>query len=296
MKKRKKMSKVYLYLCLIGLAVIFAGCGDSSGETAETGSAASGSSTLEDAKESGVLSVASSNDAPFAYIDVNTNEFSGIDADIIKEIASRIGIESVEMVEVPFENLIVELNKEGSVDMVTDAMYIREERLQQAYFTDIWYQEGEAIVIPTDSDIASFDDLTDKVIGAQKGTAFFDVAEQWKEAGEVEDVSVFSRQTELMLAVDTGKVDAIVTDGIVANYTLAQDSSLDLKVLDPYEPEATGQIGAAINFEDKDLLDEVNAALNEMKEDGTLMEILESYGLDESYYVGVEEGKTENVQ
>ena len=60
--------------------------------------------------------------------------------------------------------------------------------------------------------------------------------------------------------------------------------------------EATGQIGAAVRFEDQDFLDEVNGALNEMKEDGTLMEILESYGLTEDYFIGVDEGKTENVQ
>lgn len=99
-----------------------------------------------------------------------------------------------------------------------------------------------------------------------------------------------------MTAVNTGKVDACVTDGIVSAYTIAQDSSLDLQLMSPYESEAIGRIGAAVRFEDADFLAEVNGALNEMKEDGTLMEILASYGLNEDYFVGVEEGKTENVQ
>ena len=30
-----------------------------------------------------------------------------------------------------------------------------------------------------------------------------------------------------------------------------------------------------------------------MKEDGTLMKILENYGLSEDYFIGVDEGKTE---
>lgn len=66
--------------------------------------------------------------------------------------------------------------------------------------------------------------------------------------------------------------------------------------MNPYEAEATGQIGAAVRFEDQDFLEEVNGALNDMKEDGTLMEILESYGLTEDYFIGADEGKTENVQ
>ena len=33
-----------------------------------------------------------------------------------------------------------------------------------------------------------------------------------------------------------------------------------------------------------------------MKQDGTLMKILENYGLSEDYFIGVDEGKTENVQ
>ena len=99
-----------------------------------------------------------------------------------------------------------------------------------------------------------------------------------------------------MTAVNTGKVDAVVTDGILPAYAIEQDSNLKLRLLTPYEAEAVGRIGAAIRFEDKDFLEEVNGALNSMKEDGTLMDILASYGLNEDYFIGVEEGKTENIK
>ena len=180
--------------------------------------------------------------------------------------------------------------------MVADAMYITDERLEQALFTDVWYTEGEAVVTTAVSEFTTKESLKDASIGAQPGTAFYELAQQWAEEGTVKEVVSYENQATLMTAVNTGKVDAAVTDGIVASYTLAQDSSLDLKLMNPYEAEATGQIGAAVRFEDQDFLDEVNGALNEMKEDGTLMEILESYGLTEDYFIGVDEGKTENVQ
>lgn len=267
----------------------------SAGESTEAESTEGESKLLQEIKEKGVLTVASSNDAPFAYVDVETGEFEGVDAVIIKEIAKRLGIPKVEMKEVAFENLLVELNNK-SVDMVTDAMYIKDERLQKALFTNVWYKEGEAIIIPNDSEITSKDDLKDATLGGQKGTTFLETAQAWESEGKVKKVNIFGKQTELMMAVNTGKIDACITDGIVAAYTLSQDSSLDLKILSPYEPEASGQIGAAIRFEDKDFLNEVNGVLDEMKEDGTLMKIFEDFGLNEDYFVSVEDGQTQNVK
>lgn len=58
----------------------------------------------------------------------------------------RLGINKVEMKQIPFENLLIELNN-GTIDMVTDGMYIKGERLEKALFTDVWYKEGEALVV-----------------------------------------------------------------------------------------------------------------------------------------------------
>jgi polar amino acid transport system substrate-binding protein len=219
-----------------------------------------------------------------------------VDSDIIKEIARRLGVKKVEMKQIPFENLLISLDN-GSVDMVTDAMYIKPERLQKALFTNIWYTEAEAVVVKKESDIKSKSDLKDKVIGGQKGMTFLELADKWKNDGIVKDVKVFNSQSELMMAVNTGKIDACVTDGIVAAYTLKQNSSLDLRILSPYEPEASGKIGAAVRFADKDLLDAVNTELEKMRNDGTLKKILEKYGLPESYMVlSTDAAVTKNIK
>ncbi len=264
-------------------------------ETADTDSSAGESDLLKKIKERGYILIGSSNDAPFSYQDVDTNELKGIDIEILREICSRLGIPDIQLKVIDFSNLLVELNS-GSIDMVVDAMYVKEERLQIAAFTDKWYQEGEAVVIPSDSDIASKEDLAGKNIGAQPGTTFYDTAQTWLDAGRIGNLTAYDNQATLMTAVNMGRVDAVVTDGIVAGYTLSSDSSLKLKLLSPYVAEASGQIGAAARFEDKAFVEEVNAVLNAMKEDGTLMDILTGYGLTEDYFVGVEEGKTINVK
>lgn len=228
---KRGYKKLLVILALISSVSVMTGCGGKS-----TGANSGKTDTLAAIKEKGVLTVASSNDAPFAFIDAKTNEFSGIDAEIIKEIAKRLGINKVEMKQIPFENLLVELNN-NSVDMVTDGMYVKEERKKLALFTNIWYKEGEAVVIPKDSKVSSKADLKNLVLGGQKGTAFLETAQKWQQAGQVKEVKVFGSQSELMLAVNTGKIDACITDGMVAGYTLSQDSSLSLKILSPYEAE-----------------------------------------------------------
>ena len=282
-----KLKRLVPALCTIMTCLLLlTGCGgdESSADSTKTAAANTGN-TLQAAKEKGVLVVASSNDAPFAYLDAkNNNAFSGIDADIITEIAKRLGIAKVEMKHVPFENLLIELNN-GTVDMVTDAMYIKPERLSKAYFTNQWYREGEAVVIKKDSAIKSKDDLKDKTIGGQKGMTFLETAQKWQQEGKVKEVKVFNSQAELMMAVNTGKIDACITDGIVAGYTLKQNADLALRILEPYEPESSGVIGAAIRFADKDLLAAVNDELEKMRADGTLKAIYDKYNLPENYRV-----------
>lgn len=296
-KVNRKRGMAYILMAFLVLSAV-TGCGlKKAGTTkAENSAAVSGESEmLTKIKEKGYILIGSSNDAPFSYTDVETGELKGVDIEILKEICKRLGIKDIQMKVIDFSNLLVELNNKN-IDMVADAMYVKDERLQVAAFTDKWYQEGEAVVIPKDSQIKSKEDLKGKKVGAQPGTTFYETAQKWLEEGRIGSLEAYDNQATLMTAVDTGKVEAVVTDGIVAGYTLSSDSSLNLKLLSPYEAEASGQIGAALRFEDKEFLNEVNKCLNEMKEDGTLMNILKDYGLTEDYFVGVEEGKTTNVK
>jgi polar amino acid transport system substrate-binding protein len=296
MKRLGKVRFIVLGLISVLLFATLTGCGNSSQTTTKvTADGSKGSSMLETIKKRGYIVVGSSNDAPFDYQNVDNKKLEGIDIEILREICKRLSIPDIQMKVIDFSNLLVELNN-NSIDMVVDGMYVKDERLKVAAFTDKWYQEGEAVVIPTASSIASKDDLKGKTIGAQPGTAFYETAQAWLKEGRIGNVVAYDNQATLMTAVNLGKVDAVVTDGIVAGYTLSKDSSLKLKLLSPYKPEASGKIGAAVRFADKDFLNEVNKALTDMKNDGTLLKILDNYGLTKDYYVGVEEGITKNVK
>ena len=253
------------------------------------------SSLLREIKERGYIQIVSGNDIPFAYQDTENDTISGIDVDILRAICEKLGIPDIQLKVVDYSNCIMELTG-GNVDMVVAGMYVTEERKQTVAFSNIWYQESEGVVIRNDSDIQSKDDLKDKKVGAQPGTAFWDLAQEWYDNGEIGELVQFDTASNLMTAVNMGKIDACVTDGIAAAYAISQDSTLDLKMLSPYEPEAVGQIASAVRFEDEDFLAEVNEALAELKDDGTVLEILENYGCDESYFVSNEDGVVENIK
>lgn len=304
MKKLSLKKEMALVMALMMTMVFITGCGSQNKDKENlpaantentTSTSAEGSEMLKKIKEKGYILIGSSNDAPFSYTDIETGKLEGIDIEILREICKRLGIPDIQMKVIDFSNLLVELNN-NNIDMVVDAMYVKEERLQIAAFTNKWYQEGEAVVIPSTSTVAIKEDLKDKIIGAQPGTTFYETAQKWLDEGRIGKLDAYDSQATLMTAVNMGKVDAVVTDGIVAGYTLSSDSSLKLKLLAPYEAEASGQIGAAVRFEDKAFLEEVNKTLDEMKEDGTLLEILKNYGLTDDYFVGIEDGNTVNIK
>lgn len=277
----KKIISFVMFITIISAAL--AGCGSST-QTNSSTQAAGQKDTLQAAKEKGVLVVGSSNDAPFSYIDKNTKEFSGIDAEIIKEAAKRIGIPKVEMKETKFENLLLELNNHR-IDLVTDGMYKKPVREKIAQFTDIWYKEGEALVVPKNSTIKGIDDLKNKTVGAQKGVTFLDLAQKLQKEGKIGKVDIFGSSAELLLAVNTGKIDATLTDGVVAAYTIKKDPSLNVKIVSPYQAQASGNIAAAARKEDKTLVAAINKEIEQLKKDGFILKVLKKYGLNEDYYV-----------
>jgi polar amino acid transport system substrate-binding protein len=193
----------------------------------------------------------------------------------------------VEMKEVKFENLLLELNNKN-IDIVTDGMYVKPEREKIANFTNIWYKEGEAIVVLKDSPIKGIEDLKDKVVGGQKGTAFLEFAQKLQKEGKIKEVKVFGSQAELLLAVNTNKIDACITDSAVAGYSITKDPSLNLKLVSPYKAQAAGNIAAAVRQEDKELLDVINKELDKLKEEGFVLKVLKKYGLNEDNAVPVE--------
>lgn len=236
---------------------------------------------LELIKEKGVLTFVSASDPPFAYINPQTKKLSGIDADIIAEIAKRLGINKIEMKEVLFSELLEKLNTDDSIDVSANAIYITPERAEIVSFTQPLYKEAEVVVVPKVSKINFKEDLKDAVVGVEKGTKFADLVEDWKKNSLVKDVVIFNNNLEILSTVDSGKIDAAVSDSAIVKYAL-NNNNFYLKTLRDYTPEAYGTVGIAVKKSDITLLNALNEAISAMKADDTLHAILIKNGLDKS--------------
>jgi len=249
------------------------------------------SKTLSAIRKKGVLTIGSSNDVPFSYIDVSTNEIKGVDGKIALELAKRLGIKKVKLKVVAFENLLIELNN-SSVDMIASGMYVNNDRKKIALFTNGWYKEGDTIIVKKNSLLKEKADLKNCIVASGKGMLFLEMIQRWQKDGFIKEARAMNSQTEMLLAVNTGKIDACITDSLLTAYTLKTDSGLQLKMMDNYKSEASGIVAAALRLEDKKFCNELNTALNEMKNDGTIMRILKEYGISDKFFIPAGEDKT----
>jgi polar amino acid transport system substrate-binding protein len=100
---------------------------------------------LEDAKESGEITIGIANEAPYGY-QTPEGELTGEAPEIAKHVLGEMGIENVEAVITEFGSLIPGL-KAGRFDMVAAGMFVTPERCQQVAFSEPTYGIGQAFLV-----------------------------------------------------------------------------------------------------------------------------------------------------
>lgn len=237
--------------------------------------------TLEAMKEKEIITVVSPlNDCTYFYLDSKTNKIRGIDADIIKEITKRLGINDIEMKVSPFSDLLEKLNTDDNIDIAAGGIYITPKREEAAAFTQPLYKGSEAIVVPTFSTINFTSDLKNSAVGVVKGTVFESLAGKWKENKLIKDIVIFETSASLLNAVNSNEVEAGIVDSVIFKYSLSKDKNLLLRMLQDYKPQVSGFVGIAVRKNDTELLQALNEKISEMKADGSLYAILVDDGLD----------------
>ena len=308
MKKTFKLIMGLLMASVMCFSMV--GCGTSSteenSEETATEVSANGNSdggdvseTLQRLRKNGKIVVGSAGDI-FNYIDKDTGELKGVDADILKAAANKLGIPKVEMKLIPFSEFIVNLN-ENNVDIIADCMYVNEDRANKVYFGDVWYTQGDGLLVQQESSINSIDDFDPKTtrIGYTPGTLFQNIVEDWANKGLIKEAVPTGDQSESIVALQHGKIDAFITDSTIIEDLFANktDTVKGLRMADNYKSLMTGRIAPAMNFEDKDFVKELNQAIYELREDGTIAQIFKDNGLNPELHMitNSEEDRTPGV-
>ncbi|UYM07234.1 basic amino acid ABC transporter substrate-binding protein [Solicola gregarius] len=206
---------------------------------------------------------------PFEYED--GGGYTGFDMDLMAAIAKGLDLE-LEVKDVGFDGLQSGASlAAGQCDIGASAMTITEEREANIDFSEPYYDSKQTLLVPSDSDIQSIDDLSGTKVGVQQGTTGKLYAEE--NAPDDAELVSFPSDAELYQAIKSGSIDAILQD-LPVNLTHTEDG--DFQIVEEYDTDES--YGFAVKEEGAEaLLEGVNEQLAKLKKDGSYDKIYNKY-------------------
>ncbi|MBO0897374.1 MULTISPECIES: transporter substrate-binding domain-containing protein [Arthrobacter] len=204
---------------------------------------------------------------PFEYVE--DGEYTGFDIDLIREIATGMGLET-EIQQSAFEAIQGGTAvSAGMCDLSASAVTITPERSENLLFSDPYYDSLQTLMVPEGSDITGIDDLAGKRVGVQQSTTGAAYAQENVEGAEILE---YPGDGELFQAIQAGSIDAILQD-IAVNTNHTKEGEYD--IVEEYETDES--YGFATKKENTALIEEVNAQLADLRENGKYTEIYDKY-------------------
>ena len=220
-----------------------------------------------------VIKAGSADYPPFIYLDNDGNP-TGIDVDVLNEAAARIGYD-VDYVDINWE-FKDELLEAGDIDCITGGFTVegREDRYR---WIGPYLRSNQVFAVNAVSDIYTYADLKDKSVSVQ----IAGIAEQYvlddpdNRIPQLTHILSGENSNMLFAALSSNYVDAVAADEpVVLQY--AKDYKTDFRILD--EPLIYANVGTAFAKDaDSALCESLDNALSDMREDGTLSEIIGRY-------------------
>ncbi|WP_208349868.1 transporter substrate-binding domain-containing protein [Pseudaestuariivita rosea] len=221
---------------------------------------------------------------PLQFVDPASGNAIGWEYDAMAEIAERLNM-TITYENISWDAMIAAVS-EGQFDLGMTGITIREDRAEMVDFSDAYMRSEMVMLVRGDedrfTDAASFAVDDDLLMAAQPGTTPFyvgvyDVLDGDEATPRIKLFETFGAGVQ---ALRTGDVDLVLTDGTAGEgYVSASDGGLKI-------------IGEKLGTEDfgfifpkgSDLVEPINAAIAEMKADGTIDALNTKWFLD--YKIG----------
>lgn len=280
---RKKSFITSAGLLLLPLALMLTACGGTaaSSETSKADSAAPLHGMLPaNIQASGVLNIASNVEyPPFESFDTDGTTVIGIDRDIADALEKKLGV-TIKFNNISFDAIIPGLASKR-YDMAMSAMSDTAERQKEVDFVD-YFNSGASIMRTTANPkhIATLDDLCGNTVGIVKGTTETADADVQTKACQAKgkpgvSVTIFPGQNQTILALQTGRVDAVLLDS-TSGASIVKDSGGKLEILPNYQPPTP--FGIVFPKGSTQLQKAVQKGMQEIEADKTYGKILAKYG------------------
>ncbi len=217
-----------------------------------------------------------STNAAFPPYEMTTDDggFEGIDVEVATAIAQKLGLELV-VDDMGFDAALTAVQT-GQSDIAMAGITVTEERTKVMDFSDSYATGIQVVIVKEDSPIATVDDLAGaNMIGCQKATTGYIYCSDTPENGGYgeDHVTAYDTGAVAVQALVNGQVDAVVIDNEPAKAFVAANEGL--KILDT--EFAVEDYAIAVQKDNTQLLDAVNAAMAELKAEGTFQGIVDKY-------------------
>lgn len=237
-----------------------------SGAASSTGSDVGGDSRLDEVLDAGVLTVCSTGDyRPFTYLDPETGEWSGIDIDMVEDLADRLEVD-IEYVQTSWADLMPDFL--AHCDIGVGGISISLERAEQAFYTEATLDEGKTPITLCEN-VEKYDTIEEinqpgvRSIMPNGGTNEVFAEENYPD-GELirheDNNTIFDEIIE-------GRADVMTTDASETRWV--QNEHPELCAVHPDEPFNFSQKAYLLPLGDEIFQEYVDQWVNMAKNDGT---------------------------
>ena len=252
-----------------------ASAADSARSETVNGGNASGADRLSEIKKRGVLLVGATGDyRPMSYKEPDTGEYWGFDADLAEDLADSLGVD-LQFVPTSWPTLM-EDTLAGKFDLAACGITITDARKEQALMSEGYLVNGKTIICRSE-DAAKYTDL-ESINKPEVRVMVNPGGLNEKFAREnLPDVTLIVHDVnqDIPGLIAEGAADIMITEIMEAGYYVGQDERLAAPLIN--EPFTHGELGVLMPKGSEDLLEYVNAFLEEEKRSGRLDDLADEY-------------------
>lgn len=259
--------KIISMIATLSLITVLSACGNETGGSAST--------ALDEVKDRGELIVGTTGDyRPFSYLD-DSNNLTGYDVEWAKAIAEKMGLE-VKFETGEFSGLIPGLSQ-GRFDVVMSSVHINDERKKSVDFSDAYAMDGAvALIKKGEGKVDGPEDIEGLTVGVNSGSNWEELV---KSIGGYKEMKTYPGPTESISDLLNDRVDVVVMgEAAAGSYILNSPDGDQIEISGkPLDQGEASIISIAIKKDSPELVDALNEAIKEVKEDGTYDELAQKY-------------------
>jgi ABC-type amino acid transport substrate-binding protein len=201
---------------------------------------------------------------PFELVD-DAGQFSGYDVDLATALAERWGVTPV-FVNIHFDGLYDALRTE-KVDLIVSALPYDRTLTRDVLYSQSYFNAGQVLVAPAAAGISGVADLAGRRVAVELGAEGHQLLRQMvRDDGLAVNIVACREAEEVPALLAAGGADATVCDRVTAETYVAADP--DLQIVGPALSDEPYVI--ATGYEARQVMEAVNAALDEWRADGRL--------------------------